>query len=67
MAISSGTVGVEFDHMTLQTKDKLQAALPDCRLVDISQVDRDITDIMDMMSGTSGTSRTSGTSGTWTP
>jgi len=37
VGVSKGTVGVEFDHMNIQTKDKLQAALPDCRLVDISQ------------------------------
>jgi len=31
-----GNIGVEFDHMNIQTQRKLEAALPDCRLVDIS-------------------------------
>merc|ERR1712210_430450 len=31
-----GNIGVEFDHMNIQTKRKLEAALPDCKLVDIS-------------------------------
>jgi len=30
------TVGVEYDHMSLQTMEKLRAALPDCRFVDIA-------------------------------
>ena len=32
-----GTLGVERDHMSLQMADKLQAALPDTRLVDIAE------------------------------
>lgn len=28
-------VGIEFDHVTLQMRDKLQTALPDCEFVDI--------------------------------
>ena len=31
------TVGVEYDHMSLQTMEKLRAALPDCRFVDIAE------------------------------
>jgi len=30
------TVGIEFDHVTLQIRDKLQAALPAARLVDVA-------------------------------
>lgn len=30
------TVGIEFDHVTLHNRDKLQAALPAARLVDVS-------------------------------
>ena len=30
-----GTVGVEFDHLSLQQRDKLEAALPNSRFVDI--------------------------------
>lgn len=30
------TVGVEYDHMNLQNMEKLRAALPDCRFVDIA-------------------------------
>jgi creatinase len=31
-----GTVGIEFDHVNLQTLEKLKAALPGCRFVDIA-------------------------------
>jgi creatinase len=31
-----GTVGIEFDHMNLQNRDKLAAALPGCKFVDIA-------------------------------
>ena len=31
-----GTVGIEFDHVNLQNRDKLQAALPAASFVDIS-------------------------------
>ena len=30
------TVGIEFDHVTVQNREKLEAALPGCRLVDVS-------------------------------
>lgn len=30
------TVGVEYDHLTLQNREKLGAALPGCRFVDVS-------------------------------
>jgi creatinase len=33
---SRGTVGIEFDHVNLQTMEKLKAALPGCRFVDIA-------------------------------
>ena len=32
-----GTVGIEFDHMSLQVKAKLEAALPSARFVDIAE------------------------------
>jgi creatinase len=31
-----GTVGIEFDHVNLQTLEKLKAALPGCRFVDVA-------------------------------
>jgi len=33
-----GKIGVEFDHMNLDTKRKLSSLLPDCTLVDIGKV-----------------------------
>jgi creatinase len=33
-----GTVGIEFDWVDLQTRAKLEAALPDCRFVDIAGI-----------------------------
>ena len=32
-----GRLGIEFDHMTLQTRDKLQAALPGTTLIDVGE------------------------------
>jgi len=33
-----GNIGVEFDHMNLETKRKLSSLLPNCTLVDVSKV-----------------------------
>ena len=33
---NGATVGIEFDHINLQNMEKLKAALPDCRFVDIA-------------------------------
>ena len=34
---SGGRVGIEFDHVNLDTRSKLEAALPGCEFVDIAQ------------------------------
>ena len=35
---SAGRIGIEFDHVSLDTRSKLEAALPGCELVDIAQI-----------------------------
>ena len=34
---NGSTVGIEYDHINLQNKSKLEAALPDCKFVDVAQ------------------------------